>query len=139
MTPVRCTLSRARTAVPHAGASNSFDPNSMRLPSAEAVEIDVRKVRDYLLSPTHPIGRHKARVFAALGFDDSSVEAFISEIRRIAATGEVTRITETMFGRKYVVIAELNGTVGTVSVQTVWMQARGKLTVRLVTVIPRSL
>ena len=61
----------------------------MRLPSADAVEIDVRKVRDYLLSAKHPVGRHKARFFAALGFRQTSTPEFILELRRIAATEDV--------------------------------------------------
>ncbi|WP_018466042.1 DUF6883 domain-containing protein [Calidithermus timidus] len=32
------------------------------------LEVPLRKLTDYLLSPTHPVGRHKARFFAALGF-----------------------------------------------------------------------
>ena len=33
------------------------------------------KVRDYLLSPTHPLGRSKARFFARLGFDGHRLSA----------------------------------------------------------------
>ena len=39
----------------------------MLLPGAGKATIDPAKLRDYLLSPTHPIGRFKARFFAALG------------------------------------------------------------------------
>jgi hypothetical protein len=42
----------------------------LRLPTAEPVRIDEEKVRGYLLSPTHPVGRFKARVFARLGFEE---------------------------------------------------------------------
>lgn len=39
-----------------------------RLPNRHSAVVDVRKLRDYCLSPQHPRGRHKARVFAsALG------------------------------------------------------------------------
>lgn len=40
----------------------------MLLPGADRATIDPAKLRDYLLSPTHPIERFKARFFAALGF-----------------------------------------------------------------------
>lgn len=43
----------------------------MKLPRAEEVQIDARKVRGYLLSQSHPVGRFKARVLAAVGFDDT--------------------------------------------------------------------
>ena len=52
----------------------------MRLPRSDALVVDVRKVRDYLLSATHPVGQHKARFFAALGFRETSVVGFIAEI-----------------------------------------------------------
>jgi len=42
----------------------------VKLPNADRVRIDERKVRGYLLSPSHPVGRFKARVFAALGFGE---------------------------------------------------------------------
>src|SRR3954469_24774021 len=107
----------------------------MKLPRADTVEVDVRKVGDYLLSSTHPVGRHKARYFSALGFSEASTAAFIAEIRRIAATEDVALIKDTEFGRKYTVIGELRGPAGTAQVETVWIQDRGQPFVRLVTVL----
>ena len=44
----------------------------MKLPNGHRAIVDLVKLRDYCLSPQHPTGRHKARVFrAALGFDQS--------------------------------------------------------------------
>lgn len=34
-----------------------------KLPNAERAILDIRKIADYCLSPEHPRGRHKARVF----------------------------------------------------------------------------
>ena len=110
----------------------------MRLPSADAVEIDVRKVRDYLLSAKHPIGRHKARFFAALGFTEVAVTEFIAEIRRIAASEDVVSVEDTEFGRKYTVGGQLKGPLGAAAIDTVWIKEPGKSVVRLVTVLPRS-
>ena len=40
----------------------------MIIPNAERSEIDLRKLCDYCLNPTHDEGKHKARLFAtALG------------------------------------------------------------------------
>jgi hypothetical protein len=38
------------------------------LPNAHLAEIDPEKLRGYLLSSEHPVGRFKARFFTALGF-----------------------------------------------------------------------
>ncbi len=108
----------------------------MRLPQADRVQIDVRKVSDYLLSPTHSVGRFKARVFKAVGFDQATVGAFVSEVRRIAAEGEVTAVEDIEFGRKYTVPGELRGPSGAARVLTVWIQEGGREDIRLVTVRP---
>jgi hypothetical protein len=109
----------------------------VRLPGADRVRIDEQKVRDYLLSRTHLVGRFKARVFVALGFDESSVHVFVSELRRIAASGEVVEVDDTEFGRKYTVPGDLRGSAGSAQVLTVWILEAGQRDVRLVTVRPR--
>jgi hypothetical protein len=108
----------------------------VKLPRADKVQIDGQKVSDYLLSPVHPVGRFKARVFRALGFDASTPDAFVAEVRRIAAEGEVAEAEDFEFGRKYTVPGELRGPRGAARVVTVWMQAPGRDDVRLVTVRP---
>ena len=37
----------------------------MIVPNAERAVVDLRKLRDYCLNPTHDEGKHKARLFAA--------------------------------------------------------------------------
>ena len=108
----------------------------MRLPGAGRVRIDERKVRDYLLSKTHPVGRFKARVFGALGLDETSSAAFVAELQRIAAEGDVAEVQDIAFGRKYTVPGELRGPAGAARVLTVWIQEAGQEDVRLVTVRP---
>ena len=45
------------------------------LPNADRAVLDLRKIEDYCLSPAHPRGRHKARVFRdALGIGRSEAE-----------------------------------------------------------------
>ena len=109
----------------------------MKLPRATQVQIDERKIRGYVLSRSHPVGRFKARVFAAVGFDTTNAEGFIAEVRRIAAGGEVSEVEDTEFGRKYTVPGELRGPAGAVPVLTVWIEETGQSNLRLVTVYPR--
>jgi uncharacterized protein DUF6883 len=108
-----------------------------KLPQADRVVIDPQKVLGYLLSRSHPVGRFKARVFEAVGFDVTTAHVFAEELRRIARTGDVFSEEEFEYGRKYTVVGELRGPAGAVRVLTVWMQEPGAANVRLVTVRPR--
>jgi len=83
------------------------------------------------------VGRFKARVFSALGFDQTNADAFVAEIRRIALAGEVSDVEDSEFGRKYTVPGDLKGPAGSAQVLTVWIQEAGQVDVRLVTVRPR--
>jgi len=83
------------------------------------------------------VGRFKARVFAALGFEEGNARSFVADLRRIAASGEVVRVEDTEFGRKYTVPGDLKGSAGSAQVLTVWIQEVGQGEVRLVTVSPR--
>jgi hypothetical protein len=110
----------------------------VKLPKADTVRIDEAKVRDYLLSKSHPVGRFKARVFAAVGFDEATASEFVRQIRSIGDAGEVLSFEDTEFGRKYTVPGSLVGAKGTLAVLTVWIQEPRREDVRLVTVLPRS-
>jgi uncharacterized protein DUF6883 len=47
----------------------------VRLPNSENAVVDVRKLRDYCLSPENPRGKHKAQVFSvALGLGADAAE-----------------------------------------------------------------
>jgi hypothetical protein len=47
----------------------------MKLPGADRAIVDAAKVRDYLLSPEHPVGRFKAVFFGALGYTSRAMAA----------------------------------------------------------------
>ena len=53
------------------------------LPNTRAAEIPIEKVRDYLLSTTHPVGRFKAAYFSSLGFNSGNPEQLLAAIRKI--------------------------------------------------------
>ena len=53
----------------------------MQLPNREKALIAPEKVRDYLLSEPHPVGRHKAPVYRALGYGDDSWEVLRDDLR----------------------------------------------------------
>jgi uncharacterized protein DUF6883 len=52
----------------------------MKLPAADAI-IPPEKLRDYLLSPTHPDGRAKAEYLAKLGYAEEAFPQLESDLR----------------------------------------------------------
>jgi hypothetical protein len=62
-----------------------------RLPHSDLASLELRKLEDYCLDPTHPRGRHKARVFRqALGLERSDAqwlrELWLASARDVGAS-----------------------------------------------------
>jgi len=111
----------------------------MRLPSADRAVIDSSKVRDYLLSQAHPVGRFKAAFFRALGYSDAAWESLAEDLRRHALQHEAILTISTPYGHKYEVRGRLRGPQGrTVVLVTVWIVLNGEDFPRLVTAFPGS-
>ena len=74
----------------------------MRLPGGDNVEIDERKLVDYALSPTHPVGKHKARLFKVkLGIDAGGASALVAALIEAAAGELAVAGDEDFWGRRY--------------------------------------
>jgi uncharacterized protein DUF6883 len=80
----------------------------MKLPSGNQAVVDAGKLRDYCLSPSHPRGRHKARVFAtALGITQADAGFLYAELLAAAREGDATAGDGDEYGQRYVVDFEL--------------------------------
>ncbi len=109
----------------------------MQLPGAERAQIEPEKIRDYLLSPDHPVGRFKARFFASIGYDRSRWEALRDDLLAAARTQEAAAGQASPFGRKYEVRATLGVPPGrTAWVTSVWIVLDGDDIPRFVTAFP---
>ena len=109
----------------------------MRLPNAERVTIDPAKLRDYLLSPEHPVGRAKARVLATLGFRQAGWPALRDALLAHGQAGEAEPAGGTPYGQKYVVRGKLQGPTGrTAQFVSVWLIPAGEAAPRLLTAYP---
>lgn len=109
----------------------------MRLPSAERAIIAPAKVRDYLLSPTHPVGRAKARVFAALGFRQPDWPALRDALLAHAQTESVEPTGSSRYGQKYAIRGMLQGPTGrSAEIVAVWLVPAGEEAPRFVTAYP---
>ena len=109
----------------------------MLIPNADRATIDPAKLRDYLLSPTHPIGRFKARFFNALGFTPDRWEELAEALRRqhLTQVGQAAGLIAQ--GRKFTVRAILSGPTGqSALVMSVWFIPAGGEVPRFVTEYP---
>jgi hypothetical protein len=80
----------------------------MKLPGGERAVVELSKLRDYCLNPTHPRGRHKARVFAArLGLSAADASFLRDELLRAARDGEAMLGEVDQFGDRYVIDVEI--------------------------------
>jgi hypothetical protein len=104
------------------------------IPNADRAILDLRKIEDYCLSPVHPRGRHKARVFReALGLlrDDAQWlrEVLLSGMQR----AEAQALADDANGRRWRVDIPLTRHGKRVVVRTVWMVRSGEEVARFVT------
>jgi hypothetical protein len=110
----------------------------MKLPNAAKAIVDERKVREYLLSPSHPVGRFKAKFFGGIGFPPEAWLEFVSALQGLASRGEAQLVEESEYGQKFVVRGQISGSgARPAEVESVWIVRAGDDTPRLVTVYPR--
>ncbi len=84
----------------------------VKLPNSGDAVVDVRKLRDYCLSPRHPRGRHKARVFvSALGLTANDAE-------------EAVPAENDEYGERYMLDFEMETEAGIATVRSGWTVRR---------------
>ena len=109
----------------------------MRLPGADRAVVDPAKVRDYLLSPSHPVGRFKAQFFVALGYAQDRWAVLAADLRRHAADGAVQDGETSPYGRKFEVRGNLVGPSGRgAAVIAIWIILHGTDSPRFITAFP---
>ena len=109
----------------------------MKLPNADRAVVAPEKVRDYLLSPTHPVGRLKAAFFVVLGYSQEDWSQLQRHLLQIASEDAAVNGRFSRFGKKYEVPAMLTGPTGrSAKVLTVWIVRHGEDAPRFVTAMP---
>jgi hypothetical protein len=81
----------------------------MKLPGVGQAIVDAAKIRDYLLSFEHPVGRSKARFFARLGFSQEDWQELGRSVLELAGRADATLGAKNEFGQKYVVRGIIKG------------------------------
>jgi hypothetical protein len=107
------------------------------LPFADRAVLDARKVSGYLLSDSHPVGRHKSRVFRALGYHAVNADRLVRDLLDVARSGAIGGISATKYGHRYIVDGAVRTPSGVVAVlRTAWITRHGSTTPHFITAFP---
>jgi hypothetical protein len=94
----------------------------MPLPNGDRAEVALSRLADYLLNPTHPTGKHKARVFAsALGLDRSGADFLRTWLLDVARQYETIPDVKDEYGQRFVILAKLSYNGRDALVRTAWI------------------
>jgi hypothetical protein len=109
----------------------------VKLPAGERAIVDDAKIRDYLLSLEHPVGRSKAKFFQLMGFTRERCDELQQQLLALARIGEAVIGPATDFGQQYVVRGMIDTPLGRqVMIQSAWIVLNGEDFPRFVTAIP---
>jgi len=107
------------------------------LPNASKAVIDSAKVRDYLLSSSHPIGRFKQPFFIALGYSGDRWQQLEADLLELVVTGDARIGQKTEYSQKYEVRSRLEGPSGkSAEVVSIWIILDDEEIPRFVTAFP---
>ncbi len=110
----------------------------MKLENIDKALIPSEKLRDYLLSPSHPVGRFKSVFFRSLGYSQSESNQLEADIRKILLN-DAEKKEDTPYGKKYIIRGDITGlSKRTAEIVTVWIILNGEDFPRFVTAYPGS-
>lgn len=94
----------------------------MLLPNAEHAFVDLRKLADYSLDPTHPVGRHKSAVFrSALGFTADDADTLHELLLRAVLVHDAVPGRRDEFGLRYTVDFPVATQSGSAVLRSAWI------------------
>jgi len=95
----------------------------MMLPNGDRAIVDLAKLVNYCLDPTHPRGKHKAKVFAAsLGFllpDAAQLRALLLAAARTSSNA-LPGLADP-YGTRYLLDVSMTGPLGSGVVRSAWI------------------
>lgn len=102
------------------------------LPNADQAVVPLEKLRGYSLDSSHPVGKHKARVFAAaLGMTKTDAPRLREMILQAVLTNEAIEVGTNEHGTRYTVDFQTLGLKGAVTIRTAWITDAGASLPRL--------
>ncbi len=109
----------------------------MKAPNADRAFVELSKLRDYALNPTHRVGGHKARLFAILlGITINDAEAVQEILLKAIQTKDATLGELDEYGQRYVIDFLLTWQDKQAIVRSAWIIRPTEDFPRLVTCYP---
>ena len=108
----------------------------MLVPNAERAVVDICKLRDYCLNPLHDEGKHKARLFAAIGITANEAEELQTILLQVIKTTEARLGRRDSYGQRYIVDFPLNWRGKESMIRSGWIIEHGMETPRVTTCYP---
>jgi hypothetical protein len=97
------------------------------LPNADHAILDIRKIEDYCLNPSHPRGRHKARVFReALNLQRSDAAWLRQVLLEAVRSGEASRTAVDAWGAYWRLDTTIERQDKSAVVRTIWIVRTGE-------------
>lgn len=109
------------------------------LPNYEKAFIDPAKIRDYILSQSHPIGRFKAALFLKMGYAQENWKQLADDIANHHLPMEAEPLEKTRYGQKYAITGLIrvpNGKI--VLLRSIWIILNGEDLPRFITIYPEG-
>lgn len=108
----------------------------MPIPNADRAVVDIRKLRDYCLNPLHDEGKHKARLFSAVGITTDDAEELRDILLQVVRTYEAQLGRRDAYGQRYIMDFPLERLSKRIMIRSGWIIEHGLDTPRLTTCYP---
>ena len=108
----------------------------MPIPNAERAIVDIRKLREYCLNPLHDEGKHKARLFAAVGITASDAEELRDVLLQVVKTHGAQSGRRDPYGQRYIIDFPLEWRGKRTLIRSGWIIEHGMDIPRLTTCYP---
>ena len=112
----------------------------MKLPHNKNSHIPKGKLEKYLLSETHPVGKHKANLFRKIGYTKENTAELKKALLAIAHDNKIKEIKQNPYGTNYAIIGNITTpTDDLVTIKTIWFLRKGAKRPKLITAYPHMI
>jgi Domain of unknown function (DUF6883) len=109
----------------------------LEFPNRENAYVPLSKLKEYLLSETHSVGKSKAKLLRSFGFSEMNIDMLMRGLISIAHSGEVKEVLSSPHGVKYVIDGSLKTPAGgSIKMRTIWIIDKDQARPRFVTAYP---